>query len=326
MPRRLVNLVLLAAVAALLASGVIAWLLPQPDAGPLYVTHRVAGLALAAALAWKYGIAARSIRRRGRSMSVWLGLSTALAVTVALAIGIAWTLGLASFDRPLAYSALSLHVIAGLAAAGLVVAHALVRGERRPALVTLASRRAAIRGAALFLVAMAATALVDRVGLARRATGSRHAGSFTGNALPTTIWAFDQIPSVDVASWRLRVGGAIDRATELTYREITAYPRTELAAVLDCTGGWWSEQRWSGVRLADVLAAHGISPAATAVEAISVTGHRWTFDRAEAERALLATHVEGETISAAHGYPLRLVVPDRRGFTWVKWVRDIVVT
>ncbi|TMD59944.1 MAG: sulfite oxidase, partial [Chloroflexi bacterium] len=38
---------------------------------------------------------------------------------------------------------------------------------------------------------------------------------------------------------------------------------------------------------------------------------------------LLATHLGGETLSPAHGYPVRLVAPGRRGFQWVKWVSRI---
>jgi DMSO/TMAO reductase YedYZ molybdopterin-dependent catalytic subunit len=74
----------------------------------------------------------------------------------------------------------------------------------------------------------------------------------------------------------------------------------------------------------DVLARSGMSEAATRVEVISATGHRWTFDRSEAERAILATHVGGEPLSAGHGYPLRLVAPNLRGFLWIKWVEEVV--
>lgn len=326
MPRRLANLALLAAVAALLGSGVIAWLLPEAAALPLYTTHRVAGIALVLALVWKYAIAKRSLRRRGvGGRGVWLGLATAVALAAAAGIGLAWTAGLVSFDRPFGYSALNLHVIAGLALGALVVAHALARGERRPQLTTLVSRRAALRGIALLAASLAISATLDRVALARRVTGSRHAGSFTGNAYPVTIWSLDTVPSVDVSAWRLRVTGAIARAGELSYAELASLPRRERSAVLDCTGGWWTEQLWSGPSLGELLAARGVADTATSVEVISMTGHRWSFDRALAERAILATHVGDEPLSAGHGYPLRLVLPTLRGFTWVKWVQDIVV-
>ncbi len=325
MPRRLANLALLAAITTLLVSGVIAWLLPDTSAGSLYIAHRVAGVALVLALVWKYAIVRRSLRRRGvRGSGVWIGLVTAALTITAAGLGLAWTTGLVSFDRPFAYSALNLHVIAGLALGAVVVAHVLARGEARPALVTLAGRRAALRGLALLAASFAVTAALDRVALARRGSGSRHAGSFTGNAFPVTIWSLDSVPGIDVETWRLRVSGsASTRPVELSYADLSALPRREASVVLDCTGGWWSEQRWSGVSLMDLLARCGMSERATRVEVISVTGHRWTFDRSEAEQALLATHVGGEPLAAGHGYPLRLVAPSLRGFLWIKWVGEV---
>src|SRR5919201_1912964 len=249
MPRRLANLSLLAAIATLLVTGVVAWLLPEPVAAPLFVAHRVAGLALVLGAFWKYAIARRSLRRRGLGPSTWFGLLGAAAM---------------------------------------------------------------------------ASLVIDQLALAKRPTGSRHAGSFTGDAFPTTIWAFDRVPSIDTAQWRLRISGAVARPTALSYSEIDALHRQDLAAVLDCTGGWWSEQVWSGVRGAQLLEAQNVD-GVRSVEVVSVTGHRWTLDRTEIEHALLATRLQGEPLSAAHGYPLRLVVPGRRGFTWVKWVGEIVV-
>jgi DMSO/TMAO reductase YedYZ molybdopterin-dependent catalytic subunit len=56
---------------------------------------------------------------------------------------------------------------------------------------------------------------------------------------------------------------------------------------------------------------------------ISHTGYRWSFDRADADDLLLATHVGGEALSHGHGAPVRLVAPGQRGFIWVKWVTRI---
>src|SRR5438309_1231222 len=231
----------------LLASGIVAWLLPETAASPLYVAHRVAGIALVLALGWKYAIARRSLRRRGtRAAGVWIGLATAGLTIAAVGLGLGWTLGFASFDRPFAYSALNLHVIAGLAVGVLVVSHALLRGESRPALVTLAGRRAALHGFGLLAASFVVSVALDRVALARRATGSRHAGSFTGNAFPVTIWSLDSVPTIDVDAWRLTVSCAVARPIKLSYLDIAALPRREAAAVPDCTGGWWGQRVWSG--------------------------------------------------------------------------------
>ena len=169
---------------------------------------------------------------------------------------------------------------------------------------------------------MAEARATDR---ARRPTGSKHAGSFSANEYPVTIWLFDNVPLVDQATWRLSVVSAVATPLSLSLAELTSLPPRTYDAVLDCTGGWWSEHTWSGVSIGDVLAQAGIPPDAGEAAVVSVTGHRWSFPLNELRGALLATHVGGEPLTPGHGFPVRLVVPGRRGFQWVKWVDRIEV-
>ena len=329
MSRRLVNLLLLASVVALVTTGLIPWLLPESLVLPLYAAHRVAGVALVLALVWKYGIASRSLRRRLRlprpDRTVVAGALATLALLVTLALGLAWSTGLVSFDRPWPYSPLNVHVFLGIALIPLLVWHVAQRLEARPAVGRLLTRRSALRLLVLGAAALVVNVITDRIAEARRPTGSKHAGSFTGNAFPLTIWQFDTVPPLDAATWSLEVRGRVARPGRLSYAELLALGRREATAILDCTGGWWSEQVWSGTAVRDLLRARGLDGAATAVEVVSVTGHRWGFTVAELEGALLATHVGGQVLSAGHGYPARLVVPGRRGFQWVKWVDRLEV-
>jgi len=64
-----VNLALLVVVPLLVATGLLAWVTPGASADALLVVHRVAGVGVVLALAWKYGIARRSVRRRSRGGS-----------------------------------------------------------------------------------------------------------------------------------------------------------------------------------------------------------------------------------------------------------------
>ena len=328
MPRRLANLFLLVAVLTLLATGFLPWLISDIDAAPLYDLHRFMGIALVLSLVWKYAIvrgsALRRLERREPSLAISAFASGALLFVVAS--GIAWTTELVSFDRPLAYSMLNLHVFAGVSLAIATLLHALSRWERRPPIARLAGRRAALRVLALGGIATLLAAALDRVAPQRRITGSRHAVSFTANAFPLTIWQFDSVPSVDIGAWRLVVTGAVARPLALRYDALTGFAAQETDAVIDCTSGWWSEQRWRGVALRDVVAASGPHAATSHVRVVSVTGHAWTFGLGEIGDALLATHVGDETLAAGHGYPLRLVVPGRRGFQWIKWVDRIELT
>lgn len=328
MPRRLVNLALLVAVPLLVATGLFAWVAPPPAADALLVVHRVAGVGLVLALAWKYGIARRSVRRRARGgldVSLLVGGMASGALLLVLGIGLAWSIGIVSFDRPLAYSLLNVHVFVGVALVPLMVAHAARRWESRPATRDLGGRRVALRALAIGVGAVIATAALDRVGLARRSTGSRAAASFSGNDFPLTIWAFDGVPTIDVATWRILVDGDVVSPGAISYDDLVALPSTERDAVLDCTGGWWTEQRWRGVTLAELLATHGVRASAQRVDVVSLTGHAWSFPIVEADRLLIATHVGGETLSPGHGYPARLIAPDHRGFQWIKWVSHVRV-
>lgn len=328
MPRRLVNLTLLVVVPLLVATGLLAWIAPPPTADALLAMHRAAGVGVVLVLAWKYGIARRSVvrrARRGAGVSVAVGGLASLALLLVLGLGLAWSIGIVSFDRPLPYSLLNVHVFVGVALVPLMIAHAARRWESRPAIADLGGRRLALRTLALGVGAVAATVALDRVGLARRSTGSRGAPAFGGNDFPLTIWAFDAVPRVDVATWRIQIDGEVASPGAIAYDELLALPSSERDAVLDCTGGWWTEQRWRGVTLAALLAGHGPRASAQRVDVVSLTGHAWSFPIAEADRLLIATHVGGETLSSGHGYPARLIAPDHRGFQWIKWVARVHV-
>jgi DMSO/TMAO reductase YedYZ molybdopterin-dependent catalytic subunit len=120
------------------------------------------------------------------------------------------------------------------------------------------------------------------------------------------------------ASYRLELRGLVARPLRLPLAALRAGDR--LVATLDCTGGFYSRQRWSGVRLARLIDRAGPLPAASHVRVISHTGYRWSFELSDARGLLLATGAGREALSHEHGAPARLVAPGRRGFEWVKWV------
>jgi DMSO/TMAO reductase YedYZ molybdopterin-dependent catalytic subunit len=310
------NVALLAVLGVAFLTGWLAFAYATAPARWSLVLHATGGFAVLVLLPWKSLIARHGLQRArpGRWASVVLGI----LVLASLAAGLAHSTGLLVSAGPL--SAMEIHVGAALAAVPFAIWHVAARRVRIRG--TDVSRRNFMRGAALLTGAAAAygaTELVVRSaplpGNARRFTGSYEAGSFQPDLMPVSSWMFDAIPQLDPAAWSLRVGGR-----SLGYDEVAAFDE-QVSATLDCTGGFFSSQQWAGVRLDRLVRnLNGSS-----IRVVSRTGYDRRFPIEEAQRLLLATRVGGRALDPGHGYPARLVAPDRRGFWWVKWVVAIEV-
>jgi DMSO/TMAO reductase YedYZ molybdopterin-dependent catalytic subunit len=326
-PRRLTNDLLLALVLGQVLGGVLGWALAVEAARPLYDVHRALGVAILLLLGWKQAIALASLRRRTRRRSggwdrsiVW-GSIGGVGLLVTLALGLAWTLNLVSFDWLWGYSPLNVHVIIGIGLVPFIAWHLLARRRQNAVSAPLRSRRTLLRVSGLTVGTLVGWQALERLAPAvRLPTGSKPTASFSANAFPAEIWLFDDVPTLDPQTYRLEVLTRAFTLDDLT----SAHPVREVQAVLDCTSGWWSEQVWSGVGLLDVLRSAAAGQALTGSLAVeSVTGHRIVLPLADLQEAILATRVGGEPLSAGHGYPLRLIVPGRRGYHWVKWLARI---
>jgi len=130
---------------------------------------------------------------------------------------------------------------------------------------------------------------------------------------------------IEVDTWTLAVKGAVRQPVLLNYTQILAYPSTEITATLDCTDGWYSTQVWRGILLEELLGEAGISKNALIVVLRAVSGYSAFLTLREAKETLLATHSGGQVFDHLHGFPLRAVVPSRRGWQWVKWLVEVEI-
>jgi DMSO/TMAO reductase YedYZ molybdopterin-dependent catalytic subunit len=164
-----------------------------------------------------------------------------------------------------------------------------------------------------------------------------------------------EMPAIDLPSWRLRVEGWVDRPAEWTWEQLLALPQRSVFATVECAGngrsflqqkaagvqwgaGAIGHAEWTGVPLAKVLEQAGVRPGA--VEVLFEGCDRGTesdhpepmhfarslpLAKALDRDTLLVTRMNGELLSASHGFPLRLFVPGWYGVASVKWLRRIEV-
>ncbi len=134
-------------------------------------------------------------------------------------------------------------------------------------------------------------------------------------------------PSIDIDTWELKIDGLVETPLVLSYQNITALPSKSVTAKLKCVEGPSGTAVWKGVKLKTVLDLAVPKPNAEEVIFYAADDYSSSLelDDATADDVLLAYEMNGETLPADHGYPLRLVVPGKAGYKWVKWLERIEV-
>ena len=166
------------------------------------------------------------------------------------------------------------------------------------------------------------------------------------------------VPNINEREWRLKVEGSVERSFEMKMDELREMPAQTIMATVECAGnsrvflvpkvkgvqwelGAVGNAEWTGVRLRDVLERAGIWDSAreivfegadngTISELPRPAGKIHFARSVPVEKAmddvLLAFAMNGEPLTAAHGFPLRAIVPGWYGMASVKWLQRLVVT
>lgn len=317
MAGRRTNLALMALLIGALFTGALAYATGTGWARLWVIAHGVVGLGIVALAPWKSVIVRRGLARRRRGWVI--SLAFAVLVAVAITFGILHATGVVVSLGEI--TSLQIHVGAALLAIALGLLHVLAKRVRMQR--TDLTRRNLLRTGALLGATGVAYAAVEGLvratslpGADRRFTGSYETGSFRPGYMPVTQWLNDSVPSIESAEWRLTVGaGSTERVW--TYDELARF-EDRVRATIDCTGGWFAEQDWEGVRLSRLFPDVG---EARSLSVGSTTGYGRRFPVRDLPNLLLATRVGGVPLSPGHGFPARIVAPGRRGFWWVKWVQ-----
>jgi DMSO/TMAO reductase YedYZ molybdopterin-dependent catalytic subunit len=164
------------------------------------------------------------------------------------------------------------------------------------------------------------------------------------------------IPQLDGSTWRLEIGGLVQRPLRLSLDELRQLPPVSTVAVLECAGngrnlyspraqgeqwglGAVGNAKWTGVALADVLDVAGVQREAVDVvfrgadrgianDSKETIAFERSLSVAEARHcgALLAFAMNDEPLPARHGYPVRLLVPGKYAVASVKWLTNIDIS
>jgi hypothetical protein len=131
------------------------------------------------------------------------------------------------------------------------------------------------------------------------------------------------------ADYRLAVANG-DRAVTLTRPDLLAMPQATHELPISCVEGWSAGGTWTGVRVRHLLDLVGVPPGTDVlVTSLQRSGPFTTTvlhgNFADDDRTLLALALGGEPLSIDHGFPARIIAPDRPGVLQTKWVARIEV-
>jgi len=144
------------------------------------------------------------------------------------------------------------------------------------------------------------------------------------------IRSIEGTQQVDLGTWRLKVGGLIEKPLTFRFDEVQALPGTIQIKSFICVEGWGlDDQRWEGIHLKEIFSKVKISPKAKFVSFYATGGQysdSLSIQEALEPETMLAYRVNGKDLLPENGFPLRLVVPRMYAYKSVKWVERIVFT
>lgn len=132
---------------------------------------------------------------------------------------------------------------------------------------------------------------------------------------------------IELASYRLKVSGKVDRPLSLSFDDVRRLPRISSRPTIICQGYFEDVATWAGASLAALLDRAGVRSSARAVDLVCADGYSSSLTLAQARSpdAYLAYELEGKIIPVLQGFPLRAVLPSLTGYNWAKWIVEVRV-
>ncbi|MDD1771142.1 MAG: molybdopterin-dependent oxidoreductase [Methanomassiliicoccales archaeon] len=134
-------------------------------------------------------------------------------------------------------------------------------------------------------------------------------------------------PPIDIETWTLRIDGMVQNDVTLNYSELTSLPNVTEAASLRCVTGPSGRAYWTGVPISYVLDLIAPLPGSKEMVFYCTDGYSTSLTLGELNRSdiMLAWGMNGVTLPALQGYPVRLVIPEDWGYKWAKFIDHIEI-
>jgi len=131
-------------------------------------------------------------------------------------------------------------------------------------------------------------------------------------------------------AYSLKVSGSVERELSLSLDDLRAFRQRQAMLPISCVEGWSATVRWEGIAVHEILELAGVGTGhSVRVVSLQPDGlYRASVlnpSHADDPDTLLALRCNGGVLHIDHGYPVRLIGPNRPGVMQTKWVRELIV-
>ena len=133
-------------------------------------------------------------------------------------------------------------------------------------------------------------------------------------------------PQVTIENWKLRVFGLVEHELNINWAQFQAMPQVTDVSDFHCVTRWSQlDMDWQGVAARDILALAAPLSSAKHVTLHGYDGYTTNLplDALLDDDVIIAHSVLGAPLTAAHGGPVRIVVPKRYAWKGAKWLKAI---
>ncbi|NET29291.1 sulfite oxidase-like oxidoreductase [Okeania sp. SIO1I7] len=148
-------------------------------------------------------------------------------------------------------------------------------------------------------------------------------GQYLAKGFP--VLTYGQTPNISTDTWELKVWGLAKPLT-FTWSDLMAMPQNHFTADFHCVTRWSKlDVQWTGVKVTDLMGHVEVDPKAVHIMEHCYGGYTTNISVTDflREENFFAHTLFGEPLPAAHGGPVRLVVPHLYAWKSAKWINGL---